>query len=80
MKFTTENMDKLIAWQKQGRRSITINIDFEGMCVTPVKIWCYDYDLRHGIQIASTFELPTENQLKEEKTKELKKQIEEMGD
>jgi len=81
MNLTTEFIDNLTSWQSSGRRSITIDIKPESMCLLrdePISIWAYDYDLVFGRSIKTLSDLPTTKEMKEEKRKEAKRQIEQL--
>jgi len=67
MELTTENIAKLIEWQKDGRRCVDIKIDNIAQLVwedRPTRIWCYDYDVQEGASIQELSELPTTAMLK----------------
>ena len=54
------DITKYLDWQKQGNRSI----DLKAEPNSPVKIWCYDYDLSAGAYVSPPAPLPTTDELK----------------
>ena len=83
MELTTENMNKLIEWQKDGRRCVRITIDAKEMVIfkeRPIKIWAYDYDLQAGFTINEVSELPTIEEMEIEALKTKKQEMQELED
>ena len=83
MELTTENMNKLIEWQKDGRRCVKITIDAKEMVIIqerPIKICAYDYDLQSWFSINEVSELPTIEEMEIEALKTKKQEVQELED
>lgn len=61
-----KDIEAAIAWAKEGDRSITMDIGSR-----KESYWAYDYELKEGVHINSTKDLPTKDQLLEKKRKML---------
>lgn len=71
-------LERLRAWQQQGRRSVEINMGEPGDNGL-FKIWVYDFDLQEGQFIQSADEIDLEGKKKQKEIAEyerLKKQFE----
>jgi len=85
MKLTPENINKIIAWQRKGKRSVKIEIQCPEQRIQkkePVRIWVFDYDVLEGISIKKIEDLPTHDDLvqmgieaKKQEVKRLEEQL-----
>lgn len=70
--------DDLIAWTKDGRRSIQVDISSQtDMC--NITLWAYDFDIQHGRFVEVCDELPTKEELNNMRRAELERQLKELA-
>ena len=62
---------KYLDWQKQGNRSIDLTAEPN----SPVKIWCYDYDLSVGAYVTHPAPPPTTEELKDKMAARLRAEL-----
>jgi len=72
-KITAKDFEALKQWQDEGRRAVKIDMDC--LNVEPIKVFVYDYEMSNGRYIENVSELPTIEDMKEEKIKELEEKI-----
>jgi len=72
-KITAKDFEALKQWQDVSKRSVKIEMDC--LNIEPVKVFVYDYVMSSGRFIKNVSELPTIEQMIEERIKELEEKI-----
>ena len=81
IKLTTENMNKLLKSQGQGRRCVKIEIEPEDMSYGDrIKIRCWDYDQLSGETIKEISDLPTKETMIQKKRERLEAELKELDE
>ena len=76
MKLNIETLSKLMAWQAEGCRQVSIKIG-DVLDNDNIEIFAYDYDLMHGKHIKDIADLPDTEKMKIEKIKRLERELKE---
>ena len=62
-------------WCMQGRRIVRLEYSTYDPKEPEVKIWCYDYDAETGVHVTNSDQLPTDDELRVMRRKELEEKL-----